>query len=247
MTPARHRRFRDALAARGSLEAVPGVRFEKVGLRLPGRVVLEDVDLDLTEHRVGIVGANGSGKSSLVRMVNGLVWPTSGRVLVDGLDVASRTREVRRRVGFLFPDADHQIVMPTVREDLAFSLRGSGLPAEQVGARVEEALDAFGLREHADQPCYLLSGGEKQLLALAAVLLTEPAVVVADEPTTLLDLRNLRAMADRLSALEQQLILVTHHLELLRGFDRVVVLDEGRVVADDEPDRALERYVALLG
>lgn len=227
--------------------AVPGVRFERVGLRLPGRVVLDEVDLDLTEHRIGVVGANGSGKSSLVRMINGLVRPTTGRVVVDGLDVASRAREVRRRVGFLFPDADHQIVMPTVREDLAFSLRGSGLPSAVVGGRVEAALDAYGLRDHADQPCYLLSGGEKQLLALAAVLLADPAVVVADEPTTLLDLRNLRAIADRLAALEQQLILVTHHLELLAGFDRVVVLDEGRVVADDTPGRALERYVALLG
>lgn len=226
---------------------MPGVRFHEVGLRLPGRVVLEDVSLDLTEHRVGIVGANGSGKSSLVRMVNGLVRPTSGRVVVDGLDVDREAGKVRRRVGFLFPDADHQIVMPTVREDLAFSLRGAGLPADEADARVRAALTAYGLADHADHPCYLLSGGQKQLLALAAVLLTEPSIIVADEPTTLLDLRNVRMIAERLAALDQQLILVTHHLELLTGFDRVVVLDEGRVVADGAPDRAMERYVALLG
>jgi biotin transport system ATP-binding protein len=226
---------------------VPGVRFHEVGLRLPGRVVLEDVSLDLTEHRVGIVGANGSGKSSLVRMVNGLVRPTSGRVVVDGLDVDREAGKVRRRVGFLFPDADHQIVMPTVREDLAFSLRGTGLTVAEVDARVQGALTAYGLADHADHPCYLLSGGQKQLLALAAVLLTDPSIIVADEPTTLLDLRNVRMIAERLAALDQQLILVTHHLELLTGFDRVVVLDEGRVVADGAPDRAMERYVALLG
>jgi biotin transport system ATP-binding protein len=226
---------------------VPGVRFHEVGLRLPGRVVLEDVSLDLTEHRIGIVGANGSGKSSLVRMVNGLVRPTSGRVVVDGLDVDREAGKVRRRVGFLFPDADHQIVMPTVREDLAFSLRGTGLTVAEVNARVQGALTAYGLADHADHPCYLLSGGQKQLLALAAVLLTDPSIIVADEPTTLLDLRNVRMIAERLAALDQQLILVTHHLELLTGFDRVVVLDEGRVVADGAPDRAMERYVALLG
>lgn len=226
---------------------MPGVRFEQVDLRYERRTVLESIDLDLVEHRVGIVGANGSGKSSLVRMINGLVRPTSGRVLVGGLDVARETRRVRQRVGFLFPDADHQIVMPTVREDLAFSLRGSGLPAAQVHERVEGALTAYGLAEHADHPCYLLSGGQKQLLALAAVLLTEPTLIVADEPTTLLDLRNVRAISARLAALEQQLILVTHHLELLDGFDRVVVIDEGRVVADDVPGPALERYVELLG
>lgn len=226
---------------------MPGVRFEHVELRYEQRTVLDGIDLDLGERRVGIVGANGSGKSSLVRMVNGLVLPTAGRVLVDDLDVARETRRVRRRVGFLFPDADHQIVMPTVREDLAFSLRGSDLPTAQAQERVEAALTAYGLAEHADHPCYLLSGGQKQLLALAAVLLTEPTLIVADEPTTLLDLRNVRAISVRLAALEQQLILVTHHLELLTGFDRVVVIDEGRVVADDAPNPALERYVELLG
>jgi biotin transport system ATP-binding protein len=222
------------------------VRFEGVSLCFDQRTVLDGVDLDLTEHRIGVVGANGSGKSSLVRMVNGLVRPTAGRVVVDGLDVERQTRQVRRRVGFLFPDADHQIIMPTVREDLEFSLRGSGLDKAQVTARVDAALTDYGLVDHADHPCYLLSGGQKQLLALAAVLLAEPALIVADEPTTLLDLRNVRTISERLAALGQQLILVTHHLELLGGFDRVVVLDEGRVVADDTPRRALEHYVALM-
>lgn len=226
---------------------MPGVRFEQVDLHYEQRTVLAGIDLDLSEHRIGIVGANGSGKSSLVRMINGLVRPTSGTVRVGGLDVARETRRVRRRVGFLFPDADHQIVMPTVREDLAFSLRGSGLAADEVQQRVDGALTAYGLADHADHPCYLLSGGQKQLLALAAVLLAEPALIVADEPTTLLDLRNVRTISARLAALDQQLILVTHHLELLTDFDRVVVIDEGRVAADDVPSPALERYVELLG
>lgn len=224
-----------------------GVRFDQVGLELDQRTVLQDVTLELTQPRVGVVGANGSGKSSLVRMINALVRPTSGTVVVGGLDVAEHTGQVRRQVGFLFPDADHQIVMPTVREDLEFSLRGRGLPADQVRAAVEAGLTAYGLADHADHPCYLLSGGQKQLLALAAVLLTEPALIVADEPTTLLDLRNVRTISARLAALPQQLILVTHHLELLAGFDRVVVIDEGRVVADDEPGPALEWYVRFLG
>lgn len=223
-----------------------GVTFTGVGLRHGERTVLADVDLALTEHRVGIVGANGSGKSSMVRMINGLVRPTTGRVEVGGLDVARHTRRVRSAVGFLFPDAEHQIVMPTVREDLAFSLRGSGLPREEVERRVGAAMAEFGLADHADHPCYLLSGGQKQLLALAAVLLTEPAVVVADEPTTLLDLRNVQMIAGRLAALDQQVLLVTHHLELLRDMDRVVVLDEGRVVADDAPGPALAHYVQLM-
>jgi biotin transport system ATP-binding protein len=222
------------------------VTFADVWLRYGDRDVLRGVNLDLTEHRVGVVGANGSGKSTLARLVNGLAAPTSGTVTVDGLDVGRHTREVRGKVGFLFSDADSQIVMPTVREDLEFSLRGRGMPRADVAARVDAALAEYGLAGHADHPCYLLSGGQKQLLALAAVLLLDPSVIVADEPTTLLDLRNSRHFAARLAELPQQVLLVTHHVELLAGFDRVVVLDEGRVVADDEPQTAVAAYRALM-
>lgn len=225
---------------------MPGVRFEQVDLRYERRTVLESIDLDLVEHRVGIAGANGSGKSSLVRMINGLVRPTSGRVLVGGLDVARETRRVRQRVGFLFPDADHQIVMPTVREDLAFSLRGSGLPAAQVHERVEGALTAYGLAEHADHPCYLLSGGQKQLLALAAVLLTEPTLIVADEPTTLLDLRNRNLVAQVLAELPHQVIVATHDLELAADAERVLLIEAGRVVADGPPAEVIAAYRRLM-
>lgn len=222
------------------------VTFSGVGLRYGEREVLRGLDLDLTEHRVGIVGANGSGKSSLARLVNGLVLPTAGTVTVDGVDVARHTRSVRERVGFLFSDADAQIVMPTVREDLEFSLRGRGMPAAEVARRVDAALADYGLAGHADHPCHLLSGGQKQQLALAAVLLLEPDVLVADEPTTLLDLRNQRRFAARLAALPQQVLMATHHVELLTGFDRVVVLDEGRVVADGPAEVALAAYGVLM-
>ena len=222
------------------------IRFTAVQHRFGERTVLAGIDLVLTEHRIGIVGANGSGKSTLARMINGLVSPTSGTVTVDGLDTARKGREVRRRVGFVFTDPDNQIVMPTVAEDVAFSLRRSGLDKAQVAARVTETLGRFGLSGHADHPTHLLSGGQKQLLALAAVLVTGPAVIVADEPTTLLDLRNARMVSDLLYRLPEQLILVTHHLHLLDGFDRVVVLDAGRVVADGPPAEALPTYTGLL-
>ncbi|GLI28540.1 ABC transporter ATPase [Agromyces rhizosphaerae] len=204
--------------------------------------MLEDVSLRLTERRIGIVGANGSGKSTLARMVNGLVRPTAGRVLVDDLDVARHGRDVRRRVGFVFTDPDNQIVMPTVREDVAFTLRRHRLPADEVTARVDEALASFGLADLADRPAHRLSGGQKQLLALAAVLVARPAVLVADEPTTLLDARNARIVGEHLAALPQQLVMVTHHLDALAGFDRVLVVDAGRIVADDVPAVALDAY-----
>jgi biotin transport system ATP-binding protein len=167
-------------------------------------------------------------------------------VLVDGLDTRRHGPAVRRRVGFVFTDPDAQIVMPTVAEDVAFSLRRSGLDRSARAARVAEVLARFGLAEHADHAAHLLSGGQKQLLALAAVLVTEPAVVVCDEPTTLLDARNVRRVAALLADLAQQVVLVTHHLEQLDGFDRVIVVEEGRIVADGSPGPALDAYRRLL-
>ncbi|MBM7830122.1 biotin transport system ATP-binding protein [Agromyces cerinus] len=221
--------------------------FDHVSHHFDAERVVDDVSLVLREHRIGIVGANGSGKSTLARMINGLVTPTAGRVSVGGLDLARHAREVRRTVGFVFTNADNQIVMPTVREDVAFTLRRHKLDKADAAARVEAALHRFGLHELADRPAHRLSGGQKQLLALASVLVAEPAVIVADEPTTLLDARNARLVAEHFAELPQQLVVVSHQLELLDGFDRVIVMEGGRVIADDRPEPALEAYRELIG
>ena len=217
-----------------------------VSHRYGDREVLRGIDLRLTEDRIGIVGANGSGKSTLARMLNGLVAPSRGNVTVDGYDAVRQGREVRRRVGFVFTDPDNQIVMPTVAEDLAFSLRRRKLSRGEIAQRVEQVLERFGLAGHADHPTHLLSGGQKQLLALAAVMITDPQVVVADEPTTLLDLRNARLVHGLLSDLPAQVVLVTHHLDLLAGWDRAILVDDGRVVADDVPERTVAAYRELM-
>lgn len=223
------------------------IRFDGIDHAFGDRVVLSDVDLTLTEQRIGIVGCNGSGKSTLARMINGLHTPDHGRVFVDGLDTTKKAGRVRRKVGFVFTDPDHQIVMPTVYEDIDFSLRRSKLTKADRRRRVNDALARFGLDGHADHPCHLLSGGQKQLLALAAVLVTEPRILVADEPTTLLDLRNAHLFAETVRRLEQQVVIVTHQLDLVADFDRVLVVDEGRIVADDAPAPALRFYRELVG
>lgn len=210
------------------------------------RVVLREVSLTLAEQRIGVVGANGSGKSTFVRLLNGLVLPTEGTVRVDGLDTRRDGRDVRRRVGFCFTDPDAQIVMPTVAEDVAFGLRRNGMTRAQVAARVAATLETYGLAGHADHPAHLLSGGQKQLLALCSVLVTEPRVLVLDEPTTLLDLRNAAAVQRVVAGLPQQVLLVTHHLDLLAGFERVLVFDEGAVVFDGAPDDAVACYRDLM-
>lgn len=222
------------------------IRFTDVRLTRGGRTVLDGIDLELTEQRIGLIGANGSGKSSLARTVNALVRPDSGTVHVDGIDVGEHTAQVRRRVGFLFPDPGSQILMPTVAEDVALSLRGSDLSPDGVRDRVQQLLAEYGLSNHADHPAQLLSSGEQQQLAFAAVLATEPDVVIADEPSTLLDLANVLALRRRLAALPQQVLLLTHHLDLLDDFDRVVRLEDGRVVDDGEPENVIGAYVEAM-
>lgn len=222
------------------------IRLDGVGHRYGDRAVLQDITLEIDGPRVAVIGANGSGKSTLARLLNGLVLPTQGTVTVDGLDTRREGAAVRRKVGFVFTDPDAQIVMPTVAEDVAFSLRRKDLTAAQRAERVREMLDRFGLGGHADHPAHLLSGGQKQLLALASVLVIEPEILVCDEPTTLLDLRNTRIVSDLIEALPQQVILVTHDLDQAKGWPRVLVVDEGRVVADGPGETSVQAYRELM-
>ncbi|WP_372729753.1 energy-coupling factor ABC transporter ATP-binding protein [Nocardioides sp.] len=210
------------------------------------RVVLAPTTLELTERRIGIIGANGSGKSTLARMLNGLVVPTTGQVLVDGLDVATYGAKVRQQVAFCFTDPAAQLVMPTCIEDVELSLRRHEKNARRRRRRAQEVLERFGLGEHTDVSVHALSGGQKQLLALAGVLATEPRVLVADEPTTLLDLANTRRVTDLLFGLEQQLVLVTHDLELAARCDRVIVVEDARVRFDGPADAAVADYLASV-
>lgn len=209
-------------------------------------VILEETTLRLTEHRIGLIGANGSGKSTLARLLNGLVSPSSGRVVVDGLDVARAGAAVRRRVGFCFTDPAAQLVMPTCVEDVELSLRRRGLDAKARRAHALAILERFGLADRADTSVHALSGGQRQLLALAGVLAVEPSVLVADEPTTLLDLANTRRVSEALFSLEQQLVLVTHDLDLARRCDRVLVVEDARVRFDGPADAAIADYVSTV-
>jgi len=229
---------------------VPTISFQAAGVSVaaPGgpRIVLEPTSLELTEQRVGVIGANGSGKSTLARLVNGLVEASTGRVLVDGVDVARDGGAVRRRVGFVFTDPAAQLVMPTCVEDVELSLRRHEKSAARRHEKALAVLQRYGLGDHADVSVHALSGGQKQLLALAGVIAVEPAIVVADEPTTLLDLANTRKIADLLFDLDQQLLLVTHDLDLARRCDRVLVVEDAGVRFDGPADAAVEHYLATV-
>ena len=216
--------------------------FDHVSVAFDERNVLNDVSLELTEQRIGIVGANGGGKSTLIRLINGLGSPTAGTVTVDGLDVEKNGKEVRRKVGFVFSDAENQIVMPTVEDDIAFSLRRVKIPKVDKQQKVQDMLERFNLADHAAQSPHFLSGGQKQLLALASVLILEPDVIIADEPTTLLDLRNRIKIKNVFAELPQQLIVVSHDLDFIADFDRVICIDNHSIVADGEPSEVIQTY-----
>jgi biotin transport system ATP-binding protein len=211
------------------------------------RMALRSVSVTLTERRVAVIGANGSGKSTFARLLNGLVVPDHGEVSVHGLSTRFDAAAVRRTVGFVFTDPDAQIVMPTVAEDVAFGLRRYKFDEHETRRRVFAALTEMGLEIFADHPAHLLSSGQKQLLALCSVLVTEPRVLVCDEPTTLLDRRNTRRVLEILDGLSQQVILVTHDLESVAHYERVLVFDEARLVADGVPRTAVDHYLALVG
>ncbi|MDQ0725277.1 energy-coupling factor ABC transporter ATP-binding protein [Microbacterium sp. W4I20] len=216
------------------------ISLDGVGVEIDGRAILRDVALILTAPRTAVIGANGSGKSTFARLLNGLITPSHGRVVVQGHDTVRDRASLRQRVGFVFTNPEAQILRPTPAEDLALSLRGR--PRAEVAQRVQAALREHGLSAHADAPASTLSGGQKQMLALASVLIAEPRLIVADEPTTLLDLRNARRIGDLLLAQPAQTVIVTHDLELASRCDVAVLFEEGRVTATGDPASVIETY-----
>ncbi len=218
------------------------IRLQSVSVALDGQRILDDISIDIPEKRVGVIGLNGSGKSTFARLLNGLQLPTDGTVTVDQLETAKQGREVRRKVGFVFQNPDNQIVYPVVSEDLSFGLKNLKIARQDIAFRIESALEDFKLAHLSDRFTHQLSGGEKQMVALLGVMVMEPDYIVLDEPTTLLDLKNKSRLMSVLSELQQSILLVTHDLDLLADFDRVLCFHEGLLYADGPPDRVIKAY-----
>ncbi|SUB59027.1 Biotin transport ATP-binding protein BioM [Phocoenobacter uteri] len=210
------------------------------------REVLKNINLTINEKKVAIIGGNGSGKSTFARMLNGLLIPEQGEILIDGLNTKKEGKKIRKKVGFVFQNPDNQIVFPTVEEDLAFGMKNLGLSKEIIAQRIDEVLTRHNLLDFKQHATHLLSGGQKQLVAISGVLVMQPDYIVFDEPTTLLDLKNKRIIAELLNTLEQHIIVISHDLDLLDHFDRVLVFDDGKIVCDDIPQIAIPKYRDLM-
>lgn len=218
------------------------VRFAEAGVSFGNRVALEPLSITLQQRRVGIIGLNGSGKTTFARMINGLAKPTAGQVTVNGLDTAKDEKAVLSEVGYIFQNPQNQIILPVVRDDIGFGLKNRGLGRAEIEARVAAVFSRFGIAHLADRRAHELSGGEVQLVALCAVMVTEPKILILDEPTNQLDLKNRRQVQETIDGLDIDVIVISHDLPLVETFERVLVFDRGRLAADAAPAEAIARY-----
>ena len=194
--------------------------------------ILDSVTVRLEAPRTAVLGLNGSGKSTFLGLFNGLVHPAEGTVEVNGVDALAHPHKARQQVGMIFSDPAAQLIMPTVREDIELSLRRNpALTRKQRLHKAHELLAQRGIEDKQDQSVFSLSGGEKQLVALTSVLATDPRVLLLDEPTTLLDLRNRLNLMRHFNTLNQMLVISTHDLDLAAACDEAIILHEGRLMA----------------
>ena len=231
---------------------VQGVSFAYTGAEGVAPYVLKDVELKLQAGSfVAILGHNGCGKSTLAKHMNAILLPTGGKVYVDGLDTCDEEvlLEVRRTVGMVFQNPDNQIVASVVEEDVAFAPENLGVEPGEIRRRVDEALEAVGMSEYALHAPHLLSGGQKQRIAIAGVLAMRPRCVVLDEPTAMLDPIGRQEVLKTIQTLNRvggvTVVLITHHMDEAALADRVIVMDEGRIIADGAPQTVFQDVEGL--
>ena len=215
-------------------------------------LALEGVDLTIERGSfVVVLGHNGSGKSTLAKTFNGILLPCGGRVYVAGMDTQDENQllAIRSTVGMVFQNPDNQIVANVVEEDVAFAPENLGVPSQEIRRRVDDALAAVGMSEFVRHAPHLLSGGQKQRIAIAGVLAMEPACIVLDEATAMLDPVGRREVLSAVHRLNREkgitVVLITHHMNEAEDADRVVVMDDGKVALDGTPREVFTQVDAL--
>lgn len=218
----------------------PYLELDAVSLSRGGRRLFDNLGLALAERRVGVIGDNGSGKSTLLRLAAGLGIPERGEVRLFG----GAVEEGRTRLGFLFQNPDHQLLFPTVGEEVAFGVIEQGVELNEANRRAAALLGSHGCSGWEKRAVHELSEGQKQLVCLLAILAPEPDLLFLDEPFSSLDLPTRYDFRDRLRGLNQNIIMASHDLDLLSEFDRVIWLENGRVRGDGPPGSVLAAYEA---
>ena len=222
------------------------IRLSDVSLTMPGKTLLQGVSVTLAGRRVGLIGRNGSGKTTLLRLIAGLVAPTTGLVRLGETDPFSDRKQALTKIGILFQNPDHQILFPTVEEELAFGLTQMGQPAGQALAAANARLAAEGRADWAKRAVSTLSHGQKQWLCLQAVLMMGPHTLLLDEPFAALDLPTELRLRRQLDRLPQRLVMIAHRPADLEGYDEVLWLEAGRVAAFGRPAEVLPAFTAEM-
>ena len=220
------------------------VRFTYDPNDVDAKEVLHGVDLSIEEGQfVALLGHNGCGKSTMAKLFNGMLLPTAGKILVDGMDTADESQQfaVRSRVGLVQQNPDNQLVAGIVEEDVAFGPENLGVPPAEIRRRVDAALKAVDMYEYREHAPHKLSGGQKQRVAIAGVIAMETKCIVLDEPTAMLDPRGRREVMDTIQYLNREkgitIVLITHYMDEAVQAGRVVVMDEGNILVDGAPDQ----------
>ncbi|MAY32009.1 MAG: cobalt ABC transporter [Rhodovulum sp.] len=211
-----------------------------------GRVIFDGLSVSLDARRIGIIGRNGSGKTTLARMLGGLIEPDQGCVRVAGIDVARDRRTVLKRIGILFQNPDHQIIFPTVDEEIGFGLRQLGHPKSAIPGMVNDVLARFDKTHWQGRIIAELSQGQRHLVCLMAVLAMGPDVLILDEPFAGLDIPTRMQLTRYLNLSDASIIHVTHDPADLGGYDTVFWLDGGAVRATGTPDQVLPVFVDAM-
>lgn len=209
-----------------------GVQLVDVRLQRGQTQVFDGLNLQLTEKRIGVIGNNGAGKSSLFRLLCGLEQPQSGQVLIDGTPLLQARQHKPGLVGLMFQNPDDQIIFPTVEEELALGLRPQGLNKQQARAKARELLAARGLEHWAERAVGSLSQGQRQQVCWLSLLIAAPQLLLLDEPFASLDLPGQARLAQDIAAAPQQVLVSTHVLDHVRDFERVIWLEQGRLLGD---------------
>ena len=206
------------------------------------KYALKNINMHIKEGEfVVIIGHNGSGKSTLSKLFNGIYLPTSGKILIDGLDTSDEELlwEIRKRAGMVFQNPDNQLVATIVEEDVAFGPENLGLPSEEIRKRVDEALETVKMSEYKRKPPHHLSGGQKQRVAIAGILAMKPRCIIFDEPTAMLDPSGRREVIQTIHHLNQSekmtIVHVTHYMDEAVDADRIIVMDGGEIVLEGSP------------
>ncbi len=231
------------------------ITLQNVSFSYPGhdKKVLDSVSLDIHEGEfLAVLGYNGSGKSTLAKLMNGILLPSSGVVLVEGLDTKDENSivEIRKKIGMVFQNPDNQIVATIVEEDIAFAAENLAYDPDEIERRVTNAIAAVGLEKHRFDAPYKLSGGQKQRVAIAGILAMEPKCIVLDEPTAMLDPVGRMLVMKVIKRLHDEqgitVVLITHFMEEAAQADRVIVLSDGSVCEDGTPTEIFSKRSRML-